>query len=138
MKFTPLLPSGKPWPAKPRKPMKSGRSTSKPTKAQAARMDAIKETGCVIARELGMGYVYGEVHHLTIGGRHGQKRRGHDFTVCLNPWSHRGVPFDGLDATSCRMRFGPSYATDPRKFRAEWSDERLLQLQADVLAGVVR
>ena len=116
--------------------MKSGRSTGTPTKAQAARMGAIKERGCVIAHSLGMGYVECEIHHMTVGNRHGQKRRGHDFTVGLNPYSHRGVPFGGMDAVRCQILFGPSYAREPRRFRNEWPDERLLIMQDEVLEGV--
>lgn len=92
-------------------------------------MAAIKEGGDVIAYALGLGFVPCEVHHLTTGGKHGQKRLGHMKTVGLNQWSHRGVPFDGWDATRCQMRFGPSYALEPRRFREEWPDERLLELQ---------
>ena len=110
--------------------MRRGRSTSSPTKAQAARFDAILETGCVVAHSLGLGYVPCEIHHLTVGGRHGQKRRGHDYTIGLNPWSHRGVPFGGMSAARCEELFGPSYARQPRRFRDEiGSDEYLLAVQ---------
>lgn len=113
------------------KPMKQGRSTGKPTKAQQARFDAMKERGCIISLLRGQGRVDGEIHHMTIGGKHGAKRRGHDFTVCLNLWSHRGVPF--LGAGTCKALFGPSYALEPRAFRAEYPDDYLLELQRRVL-----
>jgi hypothetical protein len=114
--------------------MKRGRSTATPTKAQQARMDSIKERGCVVAFKRGHGFVYCEIHHLTVGGKHGQKRRGHDFTVGLNPWSHRGVPFNGWSADECLALFGPSYALEPRRFREViGSDDALLQLQTELL-----
>jgi hypothetical protein len=114
--------------------MKKGRSTGTPTKAQQARMDSIKEGGCIVARSRGHGFVYAEIHHMTVGGKHGQKRRGHDFTVGLNPWSHRGVPFNGLDEVHCERLFGPSYAREPRKFRQEIGcDDFLLSLQNEIL-----
>lgn len=124
------------------KRMRSGRSTGTPTKAEAARMAAIKEAGCVVANELGIFFtdengerqpVPCEIHHLTVGGRHGQKRRGHLFTVGLNPWLHRGVPFGGMSVVSCQMRFGPSYALEPRRFREEWPDDWLLELQNQLI-----
>lgn len=116
--------------------MKRGRSTGNPTKAQQERMDAIKDRGCVVAFNLGMGDVYCEIHHLTVGGKHGQKRRGHDFTVGLNPWSHRGVPFNGWTVRQCKEMFGPSYALEPRRFREEiGSDEELLARQNAYLEG---
>lgn len=113
--------------------MKRGRSTGTPTKAEAARLEAIKEGGCVIAYSLGIDNVPAEAHHLTTGGKHGQKRLGHMATVGLNPWSHRGVPFNGWDKVKCQMLFGPSYALEPRRFREEWPDARLLQLQSELL-----
>jgi len=110
--------------------MKRGRSTGNHTVAQQQRMDAIREIGCIVAQSLGLGYVPCEVHHLTVGGKHGAKRRGHDFTVGLNPWSHRGEPFGGMSADTCERLFGPSYAKQPRRFRQEiGSDDYLLDLQ---------
>ncbi len=110
--------------------MKRGRSTSNPTAAQRQRMDAITDIGCIVAHSLGLGFVPCEVHHLTVGGKHGQKRRGHDFTVGLNSWSHRGEPFGGMSAARCEELFGPSYARQPRKFRQDvGTDDYLLDLQ---------
>lgn len=114
--------------------MKRGRSTSKPTVEQQQRMDAIKDIGCVVAQALGLGFIPCEVHHLTVGGKHGQKRRGHDFTIGLNPWSHRGEPFGNMDEDTCERLFGPSYAKQPRRFRQEiGSDDYLLDLQNTAL-----
>ncbi|TAA18703.1 hypothetical protein EA658_16585 [Pseudoxanthomonas winnipegensis] len=110
--------------------MKRGRSTGNPTLAQQQRFDTIREVGCVVARALGLGWVAAEIHHLTVGGKHGAPRRGHDFTVGLNPWSHRGEPFGGMSAETCERLFGPSYAKQPRRFRQEvGNDEYLLDLQ---------
>ncbi|OEZ02298.1 MULTISPECIES: Ref family recombination enhancement nuclease [Stenotrophomonas] len=114
--------------------MRRGRSTGKPTIVQQARMDAITDIGCIVARTLGISFgetpVPAEVHHLTVGGRHGQRRRGHDFTIGLNPWSHRGEPFGGMSVARCEELFGPSYAKQPRRFRQEiGNDDYLLDLQ---------
>lgn len=102
--------------------MKRGRSTSTPTAAQQRRFAAIHEIGCICCRELGLGFVPAEVHHLTIGGRHGQKRRGHDATVGLCAYHHRGAGY-GTAA------MGASYARHPHTFRAQWPDARLLEIQ---------
>ena len=116
------------------KRMKQGRSTGKPTKAQQSRFDAMKERGCVIARLRGQGMVYGELHHMTVGGKHGAKRLGHDATVCLNAWSHRGEAFGQWDTPAkCLEAFGPSYAKEPRAFRALYPDHYLTELQRRVL-----
>lgn len=98
-------------------------------------MDAIKEAGCVIARDRGLGFVPCEIHHLTVGGKHGQKRRGHNFTVGLNSWSHRGVAIYGFTDAECRDKFGPSYAKEPRAFREIYPDEYLLELQTITIEG---
>lgn len=118
--------------------VKRGRSTGKPTKEQQARFDAIKEIGCIIARIRGAGFVPCDIHHLTIGGKHGQKRRGHEFTIGLSPWSHRGYPSGGLSAEGSRQVFGPSYALQPRAFRETFgSDDVLLEYQNKLIAELV-
>ncbi|WP_369913908.1 Ref family recombination enhancement nuclease [Xanthomonas sp. NCPPB 3005] len=110
--------------------MKRGRSTSTPTRAQQARFDVIRDIGCIVAHSRGLGYVPAEIHHLTIGGKHGAPRRGHDYTVGLNSWSHRGEPFGGMSAAQCEALFGPSYARQPRAFREQIGrDDYLLDLQ---------
>ncbi|WP_045764630.1 Ref family recombination enhancement nuclease [Xanthomonas albilineans] len=110
--------------------MKRGRSTGNPTVAQRYRMDAIREIGCIVARSLGLGHVPCEIHHLTVGGKHGSPRRGHDYTIGLNSWSHRGEPFGGMSAAQCESMLGPSYARQPRAFREQIGrDDYLLDLQ---------
>lgn len=115
------------------KRMKQGRSTGKPTIAQQYRFYAIKEIGCICCRTLGITRA-AEIHHLTSGGRHGQKRRGHDFTIGLCSHHHRGVTAFG-NARLATATYGPSYALEPRKFRETFgSDDVLLALQ-DKLIG---
>lgn len=102
-------------------------------RAEKMRMVAVKEVGCIVALERGLGFVPCEIHHLTLGGRHGQKRRGHECTVGLNPWSHRGAPFSGYSAEQCVDLFGPSYAREPRRFRQMYPDEWLLARQNELI-----
>jgi hypothetical protein len=114
--------------------MKRGLSTGNPTIAQQARMDAITDIGCIVCDALGHGHMPCQVHHLTVGGRHGQKRRGHDFTIGLCPWHHVGEPMGGLSHSACTDRYGPSYAREPRRFRQEiGQDDYLLDLQNTLL-----
>jgi hypothetical protein len=114
--------------------MKQGRSTGKPTAAQVARFDCIREEGCLVAQILGIDWLPAEIHHLTTGGKHGQKRLGHDSSIGLNCWSHRGVPLDGWSAERCRDVLGPSYAREPRLFRELFgSDDELLARQNEIL-----
>lgn len=119
--------------------MRRGRSTGTPTLAQGVRFEAIKESGCLIAHILGLEWVYAEIHHLNIGGKHGAKRRGHDFTIGLNPWSHRGQPFGGMSAAACEDMFGPSFARQPRLFRSVYgSDDQLLAIQNALIGDTQR
>jgi len=116
-----------------------GSSAPAPTRAQKARMDMIKEVGCLVARLRGYDWVYPEIHHLTADGRHGSPRRGHDFTIGLNPWSHRGEILEYYTEDQCLRMFGPSFAKDPNGFReAIGDDEYLLQCQNEMLEAYKR
>lgn len=116
--------------------MKRGRSTGNPTRAQQARFDAIRECGCIACDMRGLSR-FAEVHHLTIGGRHGQKRRGHDFTVGLCPWHHRGDnSFHDLNPEAI---YGPSYALRPKAFRDTFGqDDHLLAYQNTLIERLSR
>lgn len=84
---------------------------------------ALREIGCIVCLERRLGRVECEKHHLLTTGRHGTgKRRGEKFTVGLCQYHHRGV------GTPTAER-GPSYAREPRAFRALYSDEWLLEEQ---------
>ena len=102
-------------------------------------MDKIKEpepfgSGCVVAHILGLKYIPCAIHHFTIGGKHGQKRRGHDYTIGLNDWSHQGYTVMGWSKDECLERLGPSYADDPGAFRDMFgSDDELLKIQNDLI-----
>lgn len=126
--------------------MRRGRSTGNPTKAQAARHADIRAHGCIVA--ILRGVVSGNVerddvmacaiHHLTVGGKHGAKRRGHDFVLGLNDWSHQGRVLTeyGWDADECERRLGPSYALTPAAFRREIGSDAFLEWVQDcVLRG---
>lgn len=134
MKFTPLKPgtkglkpgkglqpSGKPWPRKPGSRMKARkRSCPPPTVAERDRRDRMTEIGCVVGWLRLGARLAGGVHHLNTGGKHGQKVLGEAATICLNDWSHQGRVLTeyGWDAAMCRAKLGPSFAREPRAFRA--------------------
>lgn len=109
--------------------MRRGRSTGAPTAAQLSRWWLIKERGCVACWLHSNVHRFPEIHHLTIGGKHGQKRRGHDFTIGLCAWHHRGVsPFGNPELGLAA--FGPSLHHHARAFRAAFgTDAELLEFQ---------
>ena len=94
------------------------------------RFDLLKESGC-IATMLATGRYSqpGDIHHLTSGGR----RRGDEYTICLSPWSHRGLTENGSKQHYMGL-YGPSFAHGRRGF-AEFfgSDDYLLAVQNRVL-----
>lgn len=112
--------------------MKRGHSTGKPTKAEAARMDAIKAGPCVACHQRGVDSWCPEVHHLLSGGR----RIGHMATIGLCSWSHRGVVFEFHSHAEMRETYGPSLAEGSKPFRAAFgTDAELLAIQ-NALLGI--
>lgn len=62
-------------------------STDAPTEEESARMDRIREYGCICCVECGYGRRGRvEVHHIVEGGR----RLGHLYTLPLCPGHHQG------------------------------------------------
>lgn len=114
-----------------------------PTVAQQLRMDLIVEACCIACIACGFREPC-EVHHLTVGGKHGQPRRGHAYTIGLCPWHHRGaVSLAVYDRLGVHTRgrlvdlIGPSYALQPFVFRGSFGDDdKLLAVQSVELARV--
>lgn len=107
------------------------------TAAQHLRADAIRDVGCLACRLRfpDKEPVLAELHHLTIGGRHGQKRRGHDYIIGLCTWHHRGES-DKPNKARMRKWLGPSYAREPAAFRETFGDDDfLLDAQNQLLAA---
>ena len=100
--------------------MKRGRSTGTPTEAQQRRFHAIQQIGCLCCAIMGMGWSPAEIHHLTVGGKHGQKRRGHDYTIGLCATHHRGVYVPWID------KLRPLYSEQPRAFRERFGNDDYL------------
>ena len=101
------------------------------TAAQSDRADRLKAMGCLCCWLEGCGYVPAELHHITVGDRHGQLRLGHDETVPLCIWHHRGRKFDGRTEEYCRRAFGPSLALQPERFRKRYGSAESLVLKAN-------
>jgi hypothetical protein len=99
-------------------------------KADSSRMQLIKESGC-IATLLAAGKSQApDVHHLLSCGR----RKGHQFTIGLSPWHHRGVQLDGFSRQEMMGIYGPSYAHSRRGFQAFFGrDDLLLKIQNVIL-----
>jgi hypothetical protein len=91
------------------------------TAKHRTRWDRFRFVGCVACRKEGFPNFHYEVHHLNVGGKAGQKRRGHDFTIPLCEWHHRGIGPCDEDI------YGPSLAKQSKAFRARYgTDDDLL------------
>lgn len=103
-----------------------------PTK-RLRRFEQIREIGCLACRKR-QRYSVPDVHHLNLGGKAGQKRRGDEFTIGLCPYHHRGNSLPGMDGAQSRNWLGPSLAKESRAFRQEFgSDDELLVEQNELI-----
>lgn len=92
------------------------------TAEQKRRWELIGDYGCLCCRLL-LGIRRAcEIHHQTVGGKHGAPRLGHDFTIGLCPWHHRGKAWMGEEAD----RWGASFALTPRDFRHQFGNDHWL------------
>jgi hypothetical protein len=94
-------------------------STGNPTKSQQARFQALKELGCICCWNYVGKWRAPEIHHIV----EGMKRLGHDFTLPLCEYHHRGV---STCRGSARAHLGPSLADGKRVFVDVFGTERQL------------
>ena len=103
-------------------------------RAREHRFLRLKEIGCIASWLDGRMNVPAEIHHLNLGGKAGQARRGDEATIPLSPWHHRGEPLPGYTATQMRDLFGPSLARHSKAFRERYgSDDKLLAKTNDLI-----
>ena len=114
--------------------MKRGRSTGNPTLAEAAWLRMVKEAGCVCCAARGYdrepGGPLAEAHHLLSGGI----RRGHQHTVGLCAWHHRGrLIVTGWTHATHRRLLGPSLAEGSVPFHEAFGDDDALMAATHAL-----
>jgi hypothetical protein len=103
-------------------------------RARERRFRRLKEMGCIASWLDGRMNVPAEIHHLNLGGKAGQARRGDEATIPLSPWHHRGEPLPGYTATQMREQFGPSLARQSKAFRERYgTDDELLAKVDDII-----
>jgi hypothetical protein len=83
--------------------------------------------GCVACRKRGL-ISYPEIHHIVSC----HKRYGHDHTLPLCAWHHRGVPpaFE-MTKKAARKLLGSSLAESKRDFTAEFGSELELLMEVN-------
>ena len=102
----------------------------KPKASNVNRLAQVKRLPCIACVTGGVTWNQcgpSEVHHLNLGGKAGQKRRGDKYTIPLGVWHHRGDPRSGWTATEMADVYGPSLARQSKAFRLRFGcDEYLL------------
>jgi hypothetical protein len=110
-----------------------------PTDAERRRWDLFRRVGCVACRIEGKRNFNVQVHHLNVGGRAGQKRRGHSETIPLCCWHHVSIPPEGKTQEWATNYMGPSLAKQSKAFREKYgSDDSLLAYTNDRLMNLDR
>lgn len=116
-------------------------STTKPTMAQQARLDAIHGLPCCACRLEGVAQPSTtEAHHLVDKG-YRIHSGGHDATIPLCGWHHRGdvhgcqVLCNPPTMANAEKAYGPSLALNKKAFKAKYGTERELLEQTDAELG---
>lgn len=104
-------------------------------RAREHRFRRLKEMGCIACWKDGCPNILPEIHHLNLGGKAGQKRRGDKYTIPLCVWHHQGHRMHASqDASWHYIQFGPSLKHHSREFRETYgSDEELLAKVDDLI-----
>lgn len=103
------------------------------TKAQKRRFLRLQDVGCICCLKEGFTGVPVDVHHLVDKG-YRKHSGGHDATLPLCPWHHRGEPPSGLTVSEALFVAGPSLALNKKLFVQTYGTER--ELLEEVNAGI--
>jgi len=101
------------------------------TKADRERFQALQDSGCVVCGEFHGHYQPPDIHHLVDG-----YRLGHQFTIPLCEWHHRGVPKAFMSCSETEKELGPSLARSKIDFNISFGTERELLDRTNALIGV--
>lgn len=106
-----------------------------PRVADLERFAKLYALGCVVSRVYFNRWEPAEIHHLV----EGRKRLGHQSTIPLSPWFHRGIPprFD-MRPSEAEQELGPSLARNKRLFVARFTTEKELLEQTNKLIEVMQ
>lgn len=104
----------------------------------SARSKLVKSLPCICCKIEDVRQVQPtDEHHLNLGGKAGQKRRGDSYSVPLCAWHHQGYPPEGMNASEATFAMGPSLARSSKRFRETYgNDDRLLEMTNESLRGI--
>lgn len=118
-------------------------SHKKPTKRQQDRLDRLHRLPCMACVHEGVTQPNAtEAHHLVDKG-YREHSGGHDATIPLCEWHHRGVQREAWGVghwlkIEMEAKYGPSMALNKRAFEAKYGTQRELLAKIDVLLGLQR
>ena len=101
-------------------------------KADTKRLDIIHRMPCMACVQEGCNILPVEAHHIVDMG-YRKHSGGHQATIPLCEWHHRGNPRLGFSASHMAEMYGPSMARSKRKFVARYGTERQLLASVDSL-----
>lgn len=102
------------------------------TKSDRARLDLLHRMQCVVC-----GAWPAEAHHIVDNG-YRRLSGGHQATIPLCPWHHRGDPLADVTVTATKELLGPSLALHKRQFVARFGTERQLLARVNEIIQVWR
>ena len=90
------------------------------------RWERLRDHGCIACKKEGIER-FPEIHHLVSG-----YRMGHESTIPLCSWHHRGVPVDiDFSKSQTAQWMGPSMAENKREFEEKYGSELELLREID-------
>jgi hypothetical protein len=104
------------------------------------RLDAIHRMVCICCMSnANLAIMFPtEAHHIVDKG-YRRLSGGHQATLPLCPWHHRGVPLEGLGRKATFEIMGPSLALHKKQFKLKYGTERELLEKVDaILNGVTQ
>lgn len=109
-------------------------SRPRPRVDDIERFAKLYALGCVVSKIYFNRWEPAEIHHLV----EGRKRLGHQATIPLSPWFHRGVPPQmDMRPSEAAEQIGPSLAMNKREFVQRFGTEReLLEKTNQLLAEI--
>lgn len=95
------------------------------------RLDYIHTLPCIACVIIGQSQLLPtEGHHIVDKG-YREHSGGHQSTLPLCGWHHRGMCADGMSSVVMRAQYGPSFELEKRTFKIRFGSEReLLELLA--------
>ena len=103
-------------------------------KSDRQRLDDLHNVPCVCCVSMKMPQPFPtEAHHIVDKG-YRKHSGGHQSTLPLDAWHHRGMCLDGMTSKQMEAKYGPSLALNKRLFIVVFGSERELLSRVNTAA----